>query len=198
MEEPTQRLAPLPVAPQPSVNGPPPPPPPRGTQNDDNRDKRRVIIAAIIAGLVAVVIAAATVVVITSNNSASQNRAKTGDAATYQRQMSTAVQPLVVSNQQLSVAMNAADGSPAANNAIKVGLKNVQTSLTSTQGAVGSITVPVEAKTLSQQTSQALTQENGYLQVVSATFTDSTSASPIFRSSGRLPVRLWPGWLDLQ
>lgn len=177
MEEPTQRLTPLPVAPQPSVNGPPPPPPPRGTQNDDNRDKRRLIIAAIITGLVAVVSAAATVVVLTSNNSGGQNSAKTGDAATYQRQLGTALQALVATNAQLSTAMNAADGSQSANNAIKVGLKNAQTSLTSTQGAVATITVPVGGKTLSQEVSQALTQENGYLQVVSATFTDPTSAS---------------------
>ena len=73
--------------------------------------------------------------------------------------------------------MNAADGSKSANNAITVGLKNAQTSLTSTQGAVGTIAVPAGTKTLSQQTSQALTQETGYLQVVSATVNDPTSAS---------------------
>ena len=173
MEAPTQGLTPLPVAPQPSVNGPPPPPPLRGTQNEDN-GKRKVIVAAIAAGLLAIVIAAATVVVLTSNDTA---KAKNGDTATYQRQIGTSLQPLVAANVQLSAAMNAADGSAAANNAITVDLKNAQTSLTSTQGAVGIITVPAKGQTLSQQTSQALTQESGYLQVVSATVTDPTSAS---------------------
>jgi hypothetical protein len=97
--------------------------------------------------------------------------------ARYRQQLGTALNPLLASNRQLSTAMNVLDGSRSTNNAIKVGLKNAQTSVTSTQGAIGTITVPVTANTLSQQAAQALTQETGYLQVVSATFTDPTSAS---------------------
>jgi hypothetical protein len=73
--------------------------------------------------------------------------------------------------------MNAADGSRSSTNAINTRLKDAQTTLTATQGAVGAIAAPAKNATLGQETSQALTQENGYLQVVGATFADPSSAS---------------------
>ena len=115
-EEPTQRI---PVSPPPPLNGPLP-----LSQEPDKPDKRktRIIIGAIVAGLVAI-IAAAAVVVVTSSNS---SQAKTANVTSYQQQVGTALRPLVATNVQLSTAMNAADGSQSANNAIKVGLKNAQ------------------------------------------------------------------------
>jgi hypothetical protein len=167
MEETTQVMnGPPPVGPAPTFNEPLPPP-----RNDNG--KTRVIIVGIVA-LVVALVSAATVVVITSN---SARQAKGGNTATYQRQLDAAFQPLIESNQRLSVAMDAADGSRSANNAIKVSLTNAQATVTATQGAVGAIVVPVKDTALGQQTSQALTQENGYLQVVSATFVDPSSAS---------------------
>ena len=137
-EEPTQRI---PVSPSPPLNGPLP-----LSQEPDKPDKRktRIIIGAIVAGLVAIIAAAAVVVVSSSNSS----QAKTANVTSYQQQVGTALRPLVATNVQLSTAMNAADGSQSTSNAIKVGLKNAQASLTSTQGAVGTIVVPATGKTL--------------------------------------------------
>ena len=145
---------------------------PTQEQHQQGKRKTKTIVAAIVAAFVIVAVAAAAAMAMSSSHANKVVR-----ATTYQRQLGTALQPLVASNQQLSAAMNAADGSQSTNNAIKVNLKTARTALTSTQGAVGAIVVPTGGKTLSQQTSQALTQENGYLQVVGATLNDPTSAS---------------------
>ena len=147
---------------------------PAQEQQQQGKRKTKTIVAAIVAALVIVAAAAATAMAMSSSSSHAN---KVASATTYQQQVGTALRPLVASNQQLSAALNAADGSQSTSNAIKVGLKTAQTTLISTQGAVGTIVVPAGGRTLSQQTAQALTQENGYLQVVSATFNDPTSAS---------------------
>ena len=147
---------------------------PAQEQQQQGKRKTKTIVAAIVAALVIVGVAAAAAMAMSSSSSHAN---KVASAITYQRQVGTALQPLVASNQQLSAALNAADGSQSTSNSIKVGLKAAQTALTSTQGAVGTIVVPAGDEMLSQQTSQALTQEDGYLQVVSATFNDPTSAS---------------------
>ena len=183
MEETTQVMnGPPPVRPQPTFNKPLPPP-----RND--KGTTRVIIAGIVA-LVIALVAAGTFVYVTQIN----GQSKVAATSTYQRQLNTALQPLIVANQHLSVVMNATDGSRSANNAIKVELKNAQTTLTTTQGAVGAIAVPAKNTALSQQTSQALTQENGYLQVISATAADpgSASAAQVQPSAANLVSALIP------
>lgn len=138
---------------------------------------RRWIWGGVIGALVLVLAVVAAIVLLNQGTSTNtQTKAPTASAV-YQQKLSTALTPLVSANRQLSTAMNATDGSKAANNAIAVGLKDAQASLTTTQGAVGTLTVPATDQTTSQETSQALTQENGYLQVVNATNTNPASAS---------------------
>jgi hypothetical protein len=133
--------------------------------------------------LIAVTMVAAVALAGCGSSSSQTVNAKTAAAlsadanASYKRQLGTSLNLLIDANRQLSTAMVALDGSQPTRNAIRVTLKNAQTTLVATKGAISTITAPATGTSLSQTIDQALSQENGYLQVVGATFNDPTGNS---------------------
>jgi len=152
------------------LNGAPPPGPPKPSH-------RRALVAGISIALVAIVVAA--IVFLTGGQSS--HTAKILPSAVYQQKLSSALGPLVTENQALSNALESIDGSQPSINKAQAATTQAQAAVASGRGAVGVLTVPASQATLQQQTEQALTQENGYLQAVSATL-----ENPIGQSSSQL------------
>jgi hypothetical protein len=140
------------------------PEPPRGGR------KRILIIMGVVIALLAVIAAAVTVVLVTTKSTT----AKVDPVAVYQQKLSNVLAPVVAANQAISVSLQALDGSQTTIRATKTATTNAQQALTSANGAVAIITVPLASTQLSQQAKQALTQENGYLQSVNTTLGDPT------------------------
>lgn len=86
--------------------------------------------------------------------------------ASCRQQLGFSLNLLIEANRELSTAMVALDGSQSTRNAVRVTLKTAQTTLVSSKGAITTITAPATATTLSQATDQAMSQKNGYLQVL--------------------------------
>jgi hypothetical protein len=128
--------------------------------------QRNLIAGGLVLGVAALV---AAVVIFTLGSSGSST-----DTA-YRQTLGTSLTPLVGANRQLSNRLMALQGSN--DNAAKVAASQAQTALIAARGAVGIIAVPSGSTQLSQQAQQALTQEGGYLQGVSATLNDPTSSS---------------------
>jgi hypothetical protein len=117
---------------------------------------------------VAVVVA----LIVLSNSSSGQS-----NASSYRQKLTSALAPVITVSRSLSVSLQSIDGSSKTISAARNGTAQAQSAVTSAQGAVGVLTVPSSDTTLSQQVQQALTQENGYLQAVSATLANPTSQS---------------------
>ncbi len=90
----------------------------------------------------------------------------TNSTSSYRQSLAGALGPLVSANSNLGSSLQSLSGSD--DSAQKAALTQTQTALTTAQGAVGAISVPSSATQLSQQTQQALADENGYLQEVAS------------------------------
>jgi hypothetical protein len=129
---------------------------------------RRSRVLPIVVGAVLglAVTAGAAVVLLSRSGSASGHPAQ----SMYRQQLSRALSPLVSANNELSRNLQALQGTDT--QAAQTATSQAQQRLVAAGGAVAVLTVPNGSQILSQQTQQALAQENGYLQSVSATLSN--------------------------
>lgn len=156
----------------PHLDGQPPQPP-----QEPPRSHQPMALVGAIGALALAVLALAAILILSGSHDTSRNTA----SALYHQKLSTALGPLVTDNQALSSALQNIDGSPHTITAAQNATTQAQSALTAARGAVAILTVPASEVPLSQQAQQALTQEGGYLQGVSATLAD-----PIGQSSSSL------------
>jgi hypothetical protein len=93
--------------------------------------------------------------------------------ATYRHKLSTALAPVVSSTTALSGSLESLQGSNAS--AATTAANQTQQALVAARGAVDILTVPSGSSQFSQQVRQALTQESGYVQAVSATLSSPST-----------------------
>lgn len=162
----------------PRLDGQPPQPPeeaPKSPPHEPPKSHRPMALFGAIGALSLAVLALAAILILSGSHSSSQNTAT--PAALYQQKLSTALGPLVTANQSLSSALQGIDGSQHTITAAQNATTQAQSALAAARGAVAILTVPASEVTLSQQTQQALTQDNGYLQGVSSTLANPASQS---------------------
>ena len=147
-------------------------PPPLGTP----RRSRNRMIAVAVAGSALVLAAVAALVMVLINDSTARVKVVKTAAVTnsYPSKLSRTLTPVVEANRTLSNALVELDGSKRTIRASRTATTQAQQVLTAARGALGVLTVPPTYTQLSQQATQALTQENGYLQAVSTTLDDPT------------------------
>lgn len=145
-----------------------------GAAGGRSRPDLKWVVALGALGLAAV---AAAAVILLSGGSGS----KPATGGPYQRQLATALSPLVSANQALSAALTAVNGSKATIGTAKTDAAQALTALSAAHGAVGVLAAPRSQSSLSAQVQQALTADSGYLQAVSATL-----ATPSGSSTGQL------------
>jgi hypothetical protein len=158
-----------PLSAEPSVSRSPTVPPPASVPQPpptSNRPSR--LVAVLIAAALAVVAVAVVGVILVTGSSTNANPA-------YRQKLAASLMPLVSANRQLSASLQTLGGANV--RGAKTAAGQAQTALIATRGAVGILTVPAGSTQVSQQAQQALTQEAGYLQVVSATLADPTSGT---------------------
>lgn len=155
-------------------NSPSPPQPPQRPAKPSRA--RLALIAAAGTLLLAGLTVAAVIVLNGSSSKTTQNA-----VVIYQGKVTTTLAPVVTANQTLTNALQAIDGSQTTLHNAQSVVTGAQSSVTAARGAVAILTVPPSQTTLNQQVQQALTQEAGYLQGVSATLTD-----PIGQSSSQV------------
>ncbi len=131
----------------------------------EHHSRRPALIAGTLVGVAAVAVAA--LILLSGGNSDVK--------AAYQQKLAVSLTPLVSANSQLSASLLALSG--RGTNAASLATSQAQTALTAARGAVGILTVPAGSAQLSQQTQQALSQNAGYLQIVSSTLADPTSGA---------------------
>ena len=161
-------------APTVSLNGPSPTRPPRSSRT-------RIGLLAGIGALSVVVLALAAILILSGSQSAAKSSAAQTASAVYQQKLTTALAPLLTANQTLSSALQSVDGSQSTLHQAQSAVTQAQAAVATSDGAVAILSAPSNDVTLQQQTQQALTQETGYLQGVSATLAD-----PIGQSSSAL------------
>jgi len=118
-------------------------------------------------------LAAVVIVVIVLANNKSTN-AKVAGVNSYSLKLSSTLAPVVAANRTLSNALVALDGSQSTIRASRTATTQAQQVVTAARGALAVLVVSPASTQLSQQATQALTQENGYLQAVSTTLDDPT------------------------
>ncbi len=147
---------------QPTIAAPPPPtspPPAVGAPPAANAPRSRIalIVAGGALGLIAIAVAA--IILLTGSNS--------NTADPYRQKLTVALTPVLSTNTALSNTLTSLHGKNTA--AAKNAAGQAQSAVTAARGAVAVLTVPSADAQLAQQVQQALTQESGYLQAVSAT-----------------------------
>jgi hypothetical protein len=130
------------------------------------------LLAAAALGVAA--IAVAVILIATGSSSKNTNSASTG----YQTKLSAALVPVIAANAKLSAALSAIDGSRSTITASTNAANDAQSAVTAARGAVGELAAPASEGTLSQQVSQALTQDTGYLQAVTSTLSNPSGTGP--------------------
>ena len=143
-----------------------PPRPAAAPPADASRSRFAVLIVLAVALVLAGIAAGA--IILLSSSSSDQN-------GVYRQKLSSAVGPVVAANNTLSRSLQALHGGNT--QAAKNTTSTAQQTLVAARGAVAVLTVPRASAQLSQQTQQALTEENGYLQSVSATLATPTGNS---------------------
>jgi hypothetical protein len=133
--------------------------------------RSRVLPVAVGSVLSLAVIAGAGAVLLSRHGRASGDPAQIA----YRQQLGSALTPLVSANNTLSRNLQALQGTDT--KAAQTAVSQAQQSLVAAGGAVAVLSVPTGSQMLSQQTQQALAQENGYLQSVSATLSNPTGNS---------------------
>ena len=147
-----------------SAWGPPPPPvaPPTGMvpaipPPPSRSNSKLPWIAGALAALVVIGVIAVIVLASSGGNSAT---------ATYRQSLATDLGPLVSANSNLASTLQSISGTDDTSQ--KAAAAQAQSALSTAQSAVGGLSVPSGAQQISQQTQQALDDENGYLQAVAA------------------------------
>jgi hypothetical protein len=157
-----------PAAEQIRLPGAPPPP-----EAPKSHQLRTAIIGAICALALAGLAVAAILLV---SNHATVVRGPSPSQA-YQTRLSAVLTPIVASNRTLSSAVQAIDGSRSTLRVASDATKAAQQQVVAVRGAMTVIVVPAADQQLSQQATQALTQEAGYLAVLGTTLGDPTSSA---------------------
>ena len=141
----------------PATTGSMPAVPPPGSTG-----RRRSRLALILAGLALGLAAIAVAAVVLLNGHGSSDT-----TASYRSKLTGALSPVVAANTSVSNSLQSLQGTntTTATNAAN----QAQSAISSARGAVGALSVPSDSTQLSQQVQQALTQEDGYMQAVTAT-----------------------------
>ena len=148
--------------------------PPKFPPQEPPKSHRRIALIAAVGALSLAVLALAGILVLSNSHPSAK---RTPASAIYQQKLSTALAPLVTANQTLSSALEGIDGSPHSITVAQSATTQTQEALSAVRGAVAILPVPASQAGLQQQTQQALTQENGYLQGVSSTLSDPIGQS---------------------
>jgi hypothetical protein len=127
---------------------------------------RRGLVAG--AGLLSLAVIAVVVVVLVSGGGSNQ-------AAVYRQKLSSALAPVVAANGALSSSLQSLHG--ADTTAAVSAVTRAQNAVVSARGAMAVLTVPAGSGQLSQQVQQALTEDGGYLQAVTATISRPSAAN---------------------
>jgi hypothetical protein len=165
------------------VNADPPvaSPPAAAAIPEPRRKRPTWLLAAGGLGLVAIAIAA--IIISTSGGGSQPASAQTGQstAGDYRAKLAASLSPVITANSQLSTALGNMDGSRPTITAARNAATAVESAITTAKGATGVLSVPTSQATLSQQTQQALTEDDGYVQAVVATLN-----KPVGQSSAQL------------
>ena len=134
-----------------------------------------MIAVAVAGGTLLLAAVAALAVVLINDSRAHVTVAKTAVVTNpYAPKLGSTLTPVVDANRTLSNALVELDGSQRTIRASRTATTQAQQVLTAARGAVGVLAAPQRYSQLSQQATQALTEENGYLQAVSTTLDDPT------------------------
>ena len=155
----TPTAAPPPRPPTDFSKSAPPLPPPSSSP----RPHIVLIAAGGALGLVAVAVA---VIILLSSSGSDAGHA-------YSQRLTTALAPLVAANNALSSSLQSLHGTDT--RAATSAASQAQQAVVAARGAVAVLTVPTGSVQLSQQAQQALAQEGGYVQAVSATLSRPSS-----------------------
>ncbi len=131
-------------------------PPPGSTGK--RRSRLALILAGLALGLAAIAVAA---IVLLHGHESSDT------TALYRSKLTGALSPVVAANTSVSNSLQSLQGTNTT--AAKNAANQAQSAISSARGAVGALSVPPDSTQLSQQVQQALTQEDGYMQAVTAT-----------------------------
>ncbi len=93
--------------------------------------------------------------------------------ASYRSKLTGALSPVVAANTSVSNSVQSLQGTNTT--AAKNAANQAQSAISSARGAVGALSVPSDSTQLSQQVQQALTQEDGYMQAVTATLSSQNA-----------------------
>ena len=149
------------------IEAPPeiPQPPRKGL----HRSRIAVIAAGSLVALAGIGVGTTMALDSSTTNSPAASQSTTSP---YTQKVTSILAPVLSANQSLSSALQGMDGSQTPIHNAQSAVQNAQTALTSARGAIAALTVPPSESALSQNVTQALTEENGYLQAVSSTLTD--------------------------
>jgi hypothetical protein len=134
---------------------------------EDSSRWRKALIAGGLVGVAAVAVAFAAVILLSGGS--------TNAGAAYRQKLTATLAPVLVANDALSSSLQSLNATNTA--AAQSATSQAQAAIVGARGAVAVLTVPGASTQLSQQTQQALAQESGYLQAVSATLAAPTSSN---------------------
>jgi hypothetical protein len=161
------------------AGGSTPPPSPVSPQQRSGGPGRGALIALGALGLAAAAIA---VVVLTTTHSSSSLKHRSAAAvapsvgAAYEAKLRVALSPMVSANHRLSNVLGSVNPSQTDVVPAKNAAAAAQTALATTRGAAGALTAPSSAQTVTEQVQQALDNESGYVQAVTATLNNPNSS----------------------
>ena len=131
------------------------------------RPRSRLILIGVGLALGAVVAAAVAVVLLSGGGTDANN--------VYRQKLTATLAPVLVANRALSGSLQSLSGTNTT--AAQSADTQAQNAVIAARGAIAVLTVPSASTQLAQQSQQALTAEGGYLQAVSATLRNPTSAN---------------------
>jgi hypothetical protein len=137
-------------------------PPPGSTAK--RRSRLALILAGLALGLAAIAVAA--IVLLNGHDSSDTT-------ASYRSKLTGALSPVVAANTSVSNSLQSLQGTNTTT--AKNAANQAQSAISSARGAVGALSVPSDSTQLSQQVQQALTQEDGYMQAVTATLSSQNA-----------------------
>ena len=132
--------------------------PPPGSTGKRNRSRVALVLAGLALGLAAIAVAA--IILLNGHSSSSDS------SSSYRIKLTETLAPVVAANTSVS-SLQAVQGTNTT--AAKNAASQAQSAISTARGAVGVLSVPSNSTQLSQQVQQALIQEDGYMQAVTAT-----------------------------
>jgi hypothetical protein len=128
-------------------------------------------VFAAFGALALVLIAVTAIILLTSSSSPAPHR------QSYSLQVTRVFSPVIAANKSLTISLQGLTGSQASIHAAQAASAHAQSAVGQATGALSVLTAPPSQQALSQQSQQALTEEAGYLQAVSAALSDPTGQS---------------------